>query len=137
VLDQGYAPRLILDVPAAARIYQWNLTELAQKYVEGLPQASRISICPIYGLSTRSETQDVSRCLQGTASRRILLVTSDFHTRRALSTFNRVVPADYSVTAAFDPREFGVRWWQNRQWAKTNLGEWTKLMWWELIDRWR
>jgi uncharacterized SAM-binding protein YcdF (DUF218 family) len=137
VLDQGYAPRLILDVPARARIYQWDQTELARKYVEGLPQASRIAICPIYGLSTRAEVQDVSRCLQGTEGRRILLVTSDFHTRRALSTFSRVAPADYSVAATFDRQEFGVQWWQHRQWAKTNLQEWAKLMWWELIDRWR
>src|SRR5579863_8304393 len=39
LLDQGYAPRLILDVPAEARIYQWNQLEIARKYVEGLPRA--------------------------------------------------------------------------------------------------
>src|SRR5579863_1587314 len=76
VLDQGYAPRLLLDVPAEAKIYQWSLMELARKYVDGLPQASRIEICPIYAQSTQGETHDVFRCLQGTANRRILLVTS-------------------------------------------------------------
>ena len=137
VLDQGYAPRLLLDVPAQEKIYGLSLTELAQKYVDRLPQASRITICPVYASSTRGEAQDVTRCLQGTGDRRILLVTSDYHTRRAHAIFNRVAPAHYSVTAAFDPREFGVQWWQHRQWAKTNLQEWAKLMWWELVDRWR
>jgi uncharacterized SAM-binding protein YcdF (DUF218 family) len=137
LLDQGYAPRLLLDVPAEAKIYGWSLTELAQKYLRGLPQANQITICPIYAESTRGEAEDVSRCLEGTGGRRILLVTSEYHTRRALSIFSRVAPADYSVTAAFDPREFGAQWWQHRQWAKTNLQEWAKLMWWELIDRWR
>jgi len=137
LLAQGYAPRMILDVPADTKLYQWDQAELARKYVEGLPQASLITVCPIYGHSTRDETEDVSRCLQGVSVRRILLVTSDFHTRRALSIFSRVLPADYSVAAAFDDREFGVQWWRHREWAKTNLGEWTKFIWWELVDRWR
>jgi hypothetical protein len=137
LLDQGYAPRLILDVPAEARIYQWNQLEIARKYVEGLPRAGAIIVCPIYGHSTRDEAQDVSLCLRGSSARSILLVTSDYHTRRTLSIFERVAPADYSVAAAFDASEFGVQWWRHREWAKVNFDEWLKLIWWELIDRWR
>src|SRR5271170_3545836 len=84
LLNQGYAPRLILDVPAETRIYQWNQAEIARKYVEGLPQSGSITVCPIYGHSTRDEALEVDRCLQGISTRKILLVTSDFHTRRAL-----------------------------------------------------
>jgi hypothetical protein len=137
LLDQGYAPRLILDVPAGTKIYQRSQAELAKEYVERLPQASSITICPIYGQSTRDEVHDVSRCLQGTNARSILLVTSDYHTRRALSIFNRVSPGHYSIAAAFDEREFGVQWWQHREWAKVAFDEWLKLMWWNLFDRWR
>src|ERR1700733_14107935 len=78
LLDQGYAPRLILDVPAEARIYEWSQIEIARKYVEGLPQASAITVCPIYGRSTRDEAQDVVRCLRGISAHSILLVTSDY-----------------------------------------------------------
>jgi DUF218 domain len=137
LLDQGYAPRLILDVPAEAKIYHRNQVEIAQEYVNALPQASSITVCPIYGQSTRDEAQDVSRCLHGVGGRRVLLVTSDFHTRRALSIFKRTLPADYSVAAVIDEREFGVQWWQHREWAKVNFEEWSKLIWWELVDRWR
>lgn len=137
LLDQGYAPRLILDVPANAKIYQWNQLEIARKYIDGLSQASSIMVCPIYGLSTKDEVQDVATCLHGGVVRRILLVTSDFHTRRALSIFKRELPADYSVAAASDASEFGVQWWRHRQWAKVNFDEWSKLIWWELVDRWR
>src|SRR5580658_425162 len=77
LLDQGYAPRLILDVPAEAKIYQWSQTEIARKYIETLPQASTVTICPIYGRSTRDEAEDVARCLRGNNSHSILLVTSD------------------------------------------------------------
>jgi hypothetical protein len=137
LLGQGYAPRLILDVPAEARIYRWSQLEIARKYVDELPQASSIMVCPIHGLSTTGEAQDVARCLQGVTALRILLVTSDFHTRRALSIFKRVLPADYSVAAAFDTSHFGVRWWRHREWAKVNFEEWSKLIWWDLVDRWR
>jgi hypothetical protein len=137
LLDQGYAPRLILDVPAEANIYQWNQLDIAQKYVDGLPQAGSIIVCPIHGQSTRDEAQDVSRCLRGVGAQRVLLVTSDYHTRRALSIFKQILPADYSVAAAFDDREFGVNWWRHREWAKVNFEEWSKFIWWELVDRWR
>src|SRR5271156_1362727 len=53
LLDQGYAPGLILDVPADAKIYQSNQQDIARKYIEQLPQAGSITICPIYGQSTR------------------------------------------------------------------------------------
>jgi hypothetical protein len=137
LLDQGYSSQLILDVPAEAKIYQWNQAEIARKYVEGLRQAGSIVVCPIHGYSTRDEARDVFHCLQGASARRVLLVTSDYHTRRALSIFSRALPADYSVAAVFDDREFGVQWWRHREWAKVNFEEWLKLIWWELVDRWR
>jgi uncharacterized SAM-binding protein YcdF (DUF218 family) len=66
-----------------------------------------------------------------------LLVTSDFHTRRALSIFQKEVPNHiYSVAATLDPGEFGAQWWRHREWAKVNVDEWTRLVWWELIERW-
>lgn len=137
LLEQGYAPRMILNVPAGAKVYQWTQPELAQRYVEGLPQAPAIIICPIYGLSTRAEALDAARCLQD-VGRRVLLVTSDYHTRRALSTFERELPShEYSVAAAYDPQEFGVQWWRRREWAKVNFDEWLRLLWWEAVDRWR
>ena len=52
LLDSGYASRLILDVPADARIYQWTQSELAERYVQGLPESKSISICAVHGVST-------------------------------------------------------------------------------------
>lgn len=137
LLSQGYAPRLMLDVPAGTRIYQFSQLELAQKYVQGLPNAAAITICPIAGLSTKTESADATRCIQKLGGHRVLLVTSDFHTRRALSTFRKAAPGfEYSVAAARDPQQFGTWWWRHRQWAKTNFDEWARLVWWQLVDRW-
>ena len=138
LLQQGYAPRMILDVPANAKIYDETMLQIAQQYVRELPQAQSVIICPIYGLSTKAESQDVSQCLRTLGIHSILVVTSDYHTRRALSTFRHELPGmQISVAAATDPQQFGGAWWQHRQWAKLNFDEWLRLVWWHVVDRWR
>src|ERR1700751_6238426 len=63
LLDQGYGRRVVIDVPAASRIYEFTQVELAKKYIEHLPQAASVRICPIEGLSTREESHDAEKCL--------------------------------------------------------------------------
>jgi DUF218 domain len=139
LLERGYAPRIVMDVPAAERIYQWTAPELAQRWVQGLPQANSISICPIHGLSTRDESHEAQNCIARAGGvHKVLIVTSDFHTRRARSVFQHEIPGlEFNTAAAHNPAEFGVLWWRQREWAKTNLYEWMRLIWWELVDRWR
>jgi len=138
LLQQGYAPRMVLDVPANAKIYDETMLQISQQYVRELPQAQSVIICPIYGLSTKAESQDVSQCLRTLGIHSILVVTSDYHTRRALSTFRHELPGmQISVAAATDPQQFGGAWWQHRQWAKLNFDEWLRLVWWQMVDRWR
>jgi uncharacterized SAM-binding protein YcdF (DUF218 family) len=138
LLGQQFAPRIIMDVPYGSRIYSRTIMQLAEEYIAQLPQKSSITICPTRALSTRGEAYDVDRCLESLNVRAVLLVTSDFHTRRALSTFSHELPGyRFSIAAAYDPEQFGPDWWRRRQWAKTNLGEWFRLVWWEAVDRWR
>ena len=138
LLREGTAPRVFLDAETHVLIYDQPLTEIAQKYVNGLPEANRVSVCPIAGFSTKAEADDVNRCLQSVGAHRVLIVTSDFHTRRALAIFRHRLPQyQFSVAAAQDPAHFGNMWWTNREWAKTTLDEWLKIVWWELMDRWR
>ena len=138
LLSQGLGRRIVLDVPGNAKIYDFTQIELAERYVHNLPQGTAISVCPIDGLSTRDEARDAARCLTSVESRQVLIVTSDFHTRRALSVLRREIPGhEYSVAASRDPEQFGPRWWTHRQWAKTFLDEWLRLIWWKCIDQWR
>jgi len=137
LLGQGYGRRVVMDVPAAARTYQFTEVELGQQYVRQLPQAASVKICPIVGLSTRDEAHDAEKCLAREEGR-ILIVTSDFHTRRALSIFRHEIRGrSFAVAAAYDDAQFGTRWWTHRQWAKTLVDEWMRLLWWMAVDRWR
>lgn len=138
LLRQGYAPSVLIDVPAAGSIFGVPVLQLAEKYVDQLPQAGQVRICPVVGLSTRDETRDVAKCLDHEEAKRILIVTSEFHTRRALSIYRHEMPGrSFSIAAAYDTTQFGVRWWSHRQWAKTLVDEWMRMAWWYAVDRWR
>jgi len=138
LLAQGYGRRVVLDVPTNLKLYEFTQIQLAQKYVEDLPQRASISVCPIDGLSTKDESKDAQKCLAREGGKSVLIVTSDYHTRRALSVFRREVPGQqYSVAAARDGEQFGATWWTHRQWAKTLVDEWLRLIWWKLVDQWR
>jgi len=138
LLRRGMGPRLYLDAEAGEQIYDEQLTGIAQRYVNTLPEANSITVCAIAGRSTVAEAGDVARCLQGLGAHRVLLVTSDYHTRRALMILSHRLPQyQWSVAAAHNPAQFGPAWWTNRQWAKITFDEWEKLIWWEVVDRWR
>ena len=138
LLDQGFAPRVLIDVPAQANIYDTLQVELAERYISHLPKAASTGICPIEGLSTLEESHDVERCLAHEKGARVLIVTSDFHTRRSLSIFRHELQGkSFSTAAAHDTAQFGTRWWAHRQWAKTCLDEWIRLIWWEAVERWK
>jgi hypothetical protein len=138
LLNQSYGRRIVIDVPAGSTIYEFTQVELAEKYINDQPQHAVMSVCPINGLSTRDESHDAEKCLARESDNRILIVTSDFHTRRALSIFRHEIHGkSFAVAAAYGEQEFGMRWWAHREWAKTCLYEWMRLAWWNLIDRWR
>ena len=140
MLRGGYAPRLILDVSTQEQVFNSTLPELAQRWINSLPQGQQMSVCPISGLSTGEESKEAAQCLRRVDSKahNILIVTSDFHTRRALSTFEHELPGfHFSITASYNPTSFGFAWWRHREWAKTTFYEWVRLLWWEAVDRWR
>jgi hypothetical protein len=138
LLAEQYARHILLDVPTNAKLYEFTQIDLAQKYIQDLPHPESISICPIDGFSTKDESKDVEKCLQRAGAKTVLIVTSDFHTRRALDVFRRELPQyRFSIAAAHNEEGFGSRWWTHRQWAKTFVDEWLRLLWWKAIDQWR
>jgi hypothetical protein len=138
LLQQGYGRRVVLDVPIAGKVYEFTQLQLAQRYIQDLPQKGALAVCPIEGLSTRDESRDAKECLDRENATTVLIVTSDFHTRRALSIFRHELGGRvFSVAGARDDVQFGTRWWTHRQWAKTAVDEWLRLLWWEAAERWR
>ena len=141
LLRAGYGHHLILDT-LAGEVYGHANSELAKEFIARTAgeNASQISICTVAGDSTKEEAPQVGACLEKLqpVPRSAVLVTDDYHTRRALSIFSQLLP-QYRWTAGPTRNDFlfGQPWWKNREWAKTYLLESQKLVWWELWDRWR
>jgi hypothetical protein len=140
LLRAGYVHDVVLD-ESDWLMFGQPVFKHAEDYVQTLPPDVRVHVhvCPFSVDSTAAEFLTIWQCAKASAPRatRVLLVTSSFHTRRALSVAGRLFPqCSWSVAAATDHR-FDVEWWREREWAKTCLTEWQKLLWWELAERWR
>jgi uncharacterized SAM-binding protein YcdF (DUF218 family) len=141
LLRAGYARHMFVDATTGVA-YGHSFVDLAKEYIGQTAgaNASQVSVCRIVGDSTKIEAQQVNACLQTMqpAPQSVIISTDDYHTRRALSIFKTELP-QYRWTAAAARAEFlfGLPWWKNREWAKTYLTEWEKLLWWELVDRWQ
>ena len=139
LLREGYAPRVLID------IYDWTLwgahtTDLARHFIASTaPEvAERIDLCMMQADSTRTEATAATTCLRRLHARSILLVTSDFHTRRALMIFRHQLPEyEISVAAFRDPADFGTQWWTRRRWAANFWRENLKFLWFTIAYRWR
>ncbi len=84
-------------------VYGRKMTDLAAEFIESTASDSpgRVLVCPIQSASTLKETTYVRNCLEQQHARSAILVTSDFHTRRAFSTFRGRLPQyEWSVAAA-------------------------------------
>ncbi len=141
LLRAGYGQHLLVDAGTGS-VYGRPYTDLAANYIAQTAgaSASQVSVCPVAGDSTKVEAPQVNKCLLKLqpAPHSVLLVTDNYHTRRAYSIFRDVLPQyHWRVAAASNDFFFGVPWWKHREWAKTYLTEWEKLVYWELWDRWR
>ena len=144
LMDKGYAPLLLLDIQASLGEFGVADVELAQAFV-ARNAPGRAFVCDNNADSTFGETVDVARCLQPFHASSVLIVTSAYHSRRALAIFKKRLPQyQWHVAAVGGPLEPGRpwlrtadKWWKNRRWAKTVFDEWQKWIWWLAVDRWR
>jgi len=139
-LKTGLGRELLIDEDDHGLVYGRTLAQIARAYIQALPpeQAAHIHVCPLEAKSTIAESGEVARCLAPLRPRHVLIVTSDYHTRRALSVFQRRVPQyEWSITASHDETEFRQDYWNHREWIKTTLMEWQSLAFWELMERWK
>lgn len=137
LMQESYAPRLMLDVFAKGQTFGHADIELAQEMLNQTTPGQS-TICPLQQSSTYDEAGYLGECLAGLGVKSILLVTSNYHTRRSSEILHKRLPQyQFSFYGAPDPYYFGERWWTNRQWAKTVLSEWERYLWWICVDRWR
>ena len=138
LLKDGYGRVLFLDARTDRMFFGRSQAQLAAEFITktaaNLP--GQVRVCPIKSDTTADEVYEAGNCLSGNTS--VLLLVSDFHSRRSLEIFSRLLPHyHWSIAPVEDPLRFGDHWWRRREWIRTALVEWQHLLWWELVDRWR
>lgn len=135
VLRQGWAPRIIASgryLRPYASIAQLEQHDLLQR---GVP-ASAIVLLQHRADDTREEGEAIGQFISSHGWRRILVVTSNYHTRRARYILARVLPAGtvLRVLSAPDVEYDPDAWWQTRLGTKKFFHETVGMMvaMWEL-----
>ncbi len=139
---EGRARNLAIS---AAQVKFWGewVPDLMRRYLErayGKEEADRAVLCPNNADSTLEEAQALRPCLEAHGWHSVIVVTSNFHTRRARHIWHGVfegAPAPVRVFVhGVDDGDFEPDgWWRNRRYAKTFLFEAAKLAWAYTINR--
>jgi uncharacterized SAM-binding protein YcdF (DUF218 family) len=129
LVRSGYVPKVIVSGPMSW--YGVNEADLAIRFVisKGYP-SDWFEPLKIRALSTEEEAREVGRELERRGIRRLLIVTSDFHTARAGKIFRRAVPPTIEIHTIASPDKYFTPhgWWHTREGWKTWFYESTKTI---------
>lgn len=126
LVRQGYVRKVVVSGPG--EVYGLHECDLAIPFAvkKGYPE-SYFEHAEHFAHSTAEEARATLPQLRRDRYRRIILVTSDYHTRRAAKVFRAAAPdLTFLVVAAPDPYFSATGWWHNREGQKTFLIEWEK-----------
>jgi uncharacterized SAM-binding protein YcdF (DUF218 family) len=126
---EGYAKRVF--VSGAGYTYGVSEDQLAIPFA----RSKGYTDVPFVGMlnrgrSTVTEVRDVKPKLQAAGCGSVLVITSDFHTRRTGNILAREwgTALPHRVTAAPSYDYDAERWWTDRNYQKTFFFEWTKTV---------
>lgn len=114
ILHEGWAPRIVCSgryLRPYANIAQLEQHDLLE---DGVP-ASAIVPFPNYGANTGEEALAVSQFLESHGWKRVIVVTSTYHTRRARYIYRHILPSgdELRVIAAPDSAYDPKNWWRS------------------------
>lgn len=128
LVREGWAPKAL--VSGAGEAYGINEGDLAIQFAvrHGYPVDEFFNL-PSPAKSTQAESTYIVSELRRRVVKRFILVTSNFHTRRAADVFRKAVPElPFCVVAADDPDFQPDSWWHEREGRKTVFFEWCKTV---------
>jgi uncharacterized SAM-binding protein YcdF (DUF218 family) len=127
LVEARYVPYAIVSGPPSLLGHESDMTiEYARRH--GFPTSLFRSFTHELN-STRSETAALGAYLRQNHAHKILLVTSNYHTRRAAKLMRTQVPDIQTVVIpAPDPYFTPSTWWKTRSGEKIFLYEWLKTV---------
>lgn len=132
VVAKRYAPVLLVSVDSEP-YYNQPVSGLVEDYLKkkGFPK-EKLRFCENHADNTAEEAQALLSCLRKLGAKDVIVVTSEFHTRRTRSIFRRAFSESgisVRVHPAYDSEYWDPHWWRRRRWAKTFFIEAIALAW--------
>lgn len=128
LVRQGYAPKALISGPQGFYGYYECDLEIPFAVRAGYPDSYFVH-GENRSLSTADEAQAMLPLVRRLEGKRVLLVTSNYHTRRAARIYRAAAPdLTFVVVAAPDVYFTPDGWWHNRQGRKTFVIEWLKTV---------
>ena len=128
LVKEGYVPRVLVSGPAGT--YGLNECDLAIPFAvkQGFPESYFIH-GEHEAHSTREEARANVAQMRKLGVKSFIVVTSDYHTRRAGWMFRKEAPDMQIYIVAAPDAEWELRaWWQNREGQKHVATEWLKSL---------
>ena len=132
LVQKGYVPKVAVSGPM--QLYGTCESDLAIAFAvrHGYPKEWFVPL-PHVSWSTEEEARAILPELRRMGVKRLIVVTSDFHTRRAGSVYRRYAPdMQLRVVAAPDQLFHDADWWKQREGRKRVFYEYTKSAAWIL-----
>lgn len=138
LLQRGSAKRVVISIP---RESYWGeeLLPVAQQYFEknfGAELAGKVDFCATDPdmTSAEQEAQAVGLCIRDNGWKNILVMTSNYQSRRVEMVWRKTLPGidpsvDVSVEGMADAGYQPRGWWRQRPYAEIWLKESAKLVW--------
>ena len=128
LVRRGLAPKVLVSGPGD--VYGLYESDLAIAFAvrRGFPESYFVRF-PNDAKSTAAEADAIIPELRKLHARRIDVVTSNFHTRRAGNAYrSRAGDLEFHLVSAPDTYFSADGWWKNREGQKTFLVEWEKTV---------
>jgi uncharacterized SAM-binding protein YcdF (DUF218 family) len=127
LVRDGFIPQVLVSGPAAHYDYTEDQLAIAFAVKRGFPE-SYFFAYPVEATSTKTEAEAIVPELRRRGVKRVLVVTSDYHTRRAGRLW-RGAAAGMDVRLVSSPDPFFARgWWRFREGRKRFFYEWVKVV---------
>ena len=128
LVRRGYVSKVLVSGPSG--MYGHYESDLAIPFAvkAGYPESYFLHL-ENDARSTQEEARDAIARLHQLGAHKVLLVTSDYHTRRAGKIYRAAAPdLQFIVVAAPDVSFTADGWWHTRQGQKTAFMEWVKTL---------
>ena len=129
LVKSGYAPLALVSGPM--ELYGVNEADLAIQFaVRGGASASYFVPVYVRALSTLEEARAFAPELRRRNIRRLLLLTSNYHTHRAASIFRKELGSSVEILPVAAPDKYfrPEDWWLRREGQKTVFYEYSKTL---------